>query len=176
MRGTTHLVVAQLDTDNLHFSVEEPEPGYILIQGNEHDPVVYSSLVDKMLDKKVERYILIFGVFINKNSSFVELFLNELERKDLPTPVERPRISVFSVEDINKHLQENISGGIMYYNQIIGVDVLEWIGAECKIPIIYIDDLPSIEEYVPFIRIREESVERIRKGNPTLFIHVIVRE
>ena len=158
MRGTTHLVVAQLDTDNLPFSVKEPEPGYILMEGNEHDPVVYSSLVDKMLEKSVERYILIYNY-----STYLQLFLDALARRGLPTPVKKPR-TVYSVEDIKTHLQENISEGIMYDRRGIRDVCLEWIGANSKIPIIYID----------FLKIFEEHVERIRKGNPILFIHVKV--
>ncbi|XP_023345460.1 uncharacterized protein LOC111714558 [Eurytemora carolleeae] len=156
LRGTTHLVFADLDRDNNPVSVEEPEPGYILIQGNKHDPVVYSSLVDKMLEKKVERYIVIYEY------SFVQLFLIELERRGLPTPVKIPR-AMYSVEDITTHLQENRSGGIMYQRWGIE-DCLEWIGANSKIPIIYIDDRDFVED-----------VKRIREGNPTLFIRVNVQ-
>ena len=158
LRGTTHLVFANLDGDNIPVSVEEPEPGYILIQGSRHDPVVYSSLVDKMLEKKVERYILICEYYIDIKG----LFLIELERGGLPTPVEKPRAR-YSVEDIKTHLLENISGGIMYHKWGIEDDCLEWIGANSKIPIIYLDD-------------SKEDDKRIRKGNPTLFIHVKVEK
>ena len=163
LRGITHLVVAQLYGDNLYFSVEEPELGYILIQGNRHDPIVYSSLVDKMLEKRVERYILIHEYGFKEKISHVRLFLNELERRGLPTPAQKPR-TVYSVEDIETHLQENISGGIMYDKKYI--DWLKWIGAEMKIPIIYIDSLTK----------GKDSVKRIRvEGNKTLFIHVKVK-
>ena len=168
LRGTTHLVDAQLDINNLHFSVGEPEPGYILIQGNKLDPIVYSSLVDKMLEKSVERYILI------QDYLFGELFLNELESRRLPLPVEKtpiPRSSLYSVEDIKTHLQENISGGIMYYTGDIEDDCLKWIGAEVKIPIIYKETLTTGKETAI-----EEVVDHIRKGNPSLFIYVKVRE
>jgi len=160
LRGTTHLVVADLNRDNIPVSVEEPEPGYILIQGNKYDPGVYSSLVDKMLEKNIERYILIHA----RNTDIKELFLIELERRGLPTPVDKIPRARYSVEDIKTHLQENISGGIMYHIEDIEEDCLEWIGANSKIPIIYID----------FLKIFEEHVERIRKGNPILFIHVKV--
>ena len=166
LRGTTHLVVAQLYGDTIHFSVGEPEPGYILIEGNKLDPGVYSSLVDKMLEKRVERYVLIYE-FV-----FVELFLNALERRGLPTPVKKKSVTiekksriVYSVEDIKTHLQENKSGGIMYHRWDIRDDCLEWIGAERKIPIIYIDELLD----------RGESAEHVCEGNPTLFIHVKLR-
>ena len=92
-----------------------------------------------------------------------ELFLIELERRGLPTPVEKKTSTMYSVEDIKTHLQENISGGIMY--DIWGnEDCLEWIGANSKIPIIYLNN----------VKIRED-VERVRKENPTLFIHVEVK-
>ena len=159
-------MVAQLYGDTIHFSVGEPEPGYILIEGNKLDPGVYSSLVDKMLEKRVERYILIYE-FV-----FVELFLNALERRGLPTPVKKKSVTiekksrtVYSVEDIKTHLQENKSGGIMYHRWDIRDDCLKWIGAERKIPIIYIDELLD----------RGESAEHVREGNPTLFIHVKLR-
>ena len=159
LRGTTHLVFADLFRDNNPVSVEEPEPGYILIQGNKHDPVVYSSLVDKMLEKNIERYILIHQYY----ADIKELFLIELERRGLPPPVDIPR-AMYSVEDIKTHLQENISGGIMYHIEDIEEDCLEWIGANSKIPIIYLNN----------VKIRED-VERVRKENPTLFIHVEVK-
>ena len=165
LRGTTHLVVANLRPDSVPVSVEEPEPGYIVIQGSKRDPVVCSSLVDKMLEKRVEKYILIHQYYTNIIREYYTdirgLFLIELERRGLPTPVKIPRTG-YSVEDIETHLQENISGGIMLDRRYIGDDCLEWIGANSKIPIIYIGD-------------SEEDVERIRKGNPTLFIHVKVK-
>ncbi|XP_023348809.1 uncharacterized protein LOC111717545 isoform X4 [Eurytemora carolleeae] len=142
--------------DNI--SVKEPEPGYILMEGNEHDPVVYSSLVDKMLEKSVERYILIYNY-----STYLQLFLDALARRGLPTPVKKPR-TVYSVEDIKTHLQENISEGIMYDRRGIRDVCLEWIGANSKIPIIYMNYLNSWDKHI----------ERIREGNPTLFIHVEV--
>ena len=178
LRGTTHLVNAQLDINNLPFSVGEPEPNYILIEGDAHDPGVYSSLVDKMLEKRVERYILIKDITL----FFKELFLNELESRRLPLPVKKtpiPRSSLHSVEDIKTHLHENRSGGIMYDRENIG-GCLEWIGAESKIPIIYIETLLKRDFLETLTSGKEttieEVVDHIRKGNPTLFIYVKVRE
>ena len=157
LRGTTHLVVAQLYGDTNHFSVGEPEPDYILIEGNRLDPVVYSSLVDKMLENRVERYIIIHEHYN------VELFLNELERRGLPPPVKKPRNMYYSVKNIKTHHQD-ISGGIMYDRRDIEDDCLKKIGAEILMPIIYIDSLNR----------GKKSVERIREGNPILFFHVKV--
>ena len=59
----------------------------------------------------------------------------------------------------------------MYYTGDIEDDFLKWIGAEVKIPIIYKETLNSRKETAI-----EEVVDHIRKGNPSLFIYVKVRE
>ena len=157
LRGTTHLVVAQLDSSSNPHSVTEPEPGHVLIQGMMNDPSVWCSLVDKIEEYEGKRYILLFDW---KNGD--KIFQDELERRGLPFPVTKTKDtkSNYSVEDVKTHLQD-IPGGVIYSRKDIEDNCLDWF-VDSRRPIIVICETGY----------GKGDVERICEGNPSLFINV----
>ena len=155
-RGTTYLVFGDLSCGT-PFRVTEPTPGHILIEGDDHDPGVFSSVVDVLQERGLENnYILITDYYQ------LNLILAELTRRDLPTPV-RYTGSKYTVEDVRNHLSTQTP--VIYGKDTIEDDCLDLLVAASS-------SRPIITKFAGLYE-RESEVKRILQGNPVLYIQVI---
>ena len=82
LRGTTYLIVPYMEHSK-PLSIEESGPGYFTIKAQLHNPTLYRKLVELLLEKKVQKYVLAQDGTSSADRA-VKLFQDELRRQRLP--------------------------------------------------------------------------------------------
>ena len=97
LRGTTHLIVPYLEHSK-PLSVTESGPGYFTIEAQLHNLTLYRKLVELLLEKKVNKYVLARDGSSSADRA-VQLFQDELRRQRLPPLEEKlePDCSVWNI-------------------------------------------------------------------------------
>ena len=160
LRATIFLVVAilkKVDPLTVNYINMECSNHHLFMKGSVKDPSLYSRIVEELLERKIEKYILLIDTVVHTSK---RLFLEQLMRQGVNPPDIAPKLDTPENFEIVRISCEESSKGAIYTRAHIEEECVVWF-ARNNIPLIYFHQASD-----------NQDIQRILSNKPKFFIQV----
>ena len=159
LRATIFLVVAilkKVDPLSVNYIHMECSNHHLFMKGSVNDPSLYSRIVEELLERKIEKYILLIDTVVHTSK---RLFLEQLKRQGVNPPDIAPKLDTPAHLLIVVMCCEVSSKGAIYTRAHIEEECVVWFAR--NIPLIYFHQASD-----------NQDIQRILSNKPKFFIQV----
>ena len=159
LRATIFLVVAilkKVDPLSVNYIHMECSNHHLFMKGSVNDPSLYSRIVEELLERKIEKYILLIDTVVHTSK---RLFLEQLKRQGVNPPDIAPKLDTPANLEIVRISCEESSKGAIYTRAHIEEECVVWFAR--NIPLIYFHQASD-----------NQDIQRILSNKPKFFIQV----